>query len=84
MPRIYMKVKMLRSVGSAKGVHQPGHVVDLEQNMAVAWIKAGLAEEVREKESKVKPSHETKVVVPEEKKTGSRSAKKKTDKDVTE
>ncbi|WP_142927220.1 hypothetical protein [Bacillus sp. PK3_68] len=79
-----MKVKMLRSVGSAKGVHQPGHIVDLEEKMAVAWIEAGLAEEVSKKESKIKSSHETKVVAPEEKKTGSRSAKKKTDKDVTE
>ncbi|MGM7634169.1 hypothetical protein [Bacillus sp. Hm123] len=67
---------MLRSVGSAKGVHQPGHLVELEDRIAEAWIKAGLAEKVTR--TKAKTAHETKVVEPEEKKTASRSTRKKT------
>ncbi|WP_338749796.1 hypothetical protein [Bacillus sp. FJAT-52991] len=74
-----MQVKMLRSVGSAKGVHQPGHVVELEQDIAEAWIKAGLAEKITR--SKAKPAHETKVMDTEEKETVSRSTRKKTNED---
>jgi hypothetical protein len=41
-----MWVKMLKSVGSSKGVHNPGDKVELDDAMAKAWIEADLAEEM--------------------------------------
>ncbi|OLN21713.1 hypothetical protein BTO30_13500 [Domibacillus antri] len=83
-----VKVKMLKSVGSANGVHQPGHIVDLEEKVAAAWIKAELAEEADQAESKAKPAHENKMVKPDEDKeadekpTRRRTPKKKIDEDA--
>lgn len=89
VPQSFMiKVKMLQSVGSAKGVHQPGHIVELDNKTADAWIKGGLAVEANSSKMKVKPAHENKMVKPDEDKevdekpSRQRTQKKKKDEDA--
>lgn len=38
-----MKIRILKSIASARWSYMPGQVVDIEDSIAEAWIQSGIA-----------------------------------------
>jgi hypothetical protein len=74
MPNSLMRVRMLVSTSSNLGNFQSEQVVDIPDNVAEAWIKAGLAEEYSSEPdveaAVVEDESERAIITPKRKKRG--------------
>lgn len=66
-----IKVRVLRTIGSPYGSFTTGHVVELPDEVAEDWIRAGHAERVNPPRKRKKPSSDKRLKGPPEDKAES-------------
>jgi hypothetical protein len=49
---IFLKVKILKSIASNDFSHQPGKIINVDDDLAKKWVKSGIAEKMDEPKKK--------------------------------